>query len=174
LILAAGGGIDLLVVNPGLMIWTLITFLIVVFILSKFAWKPIIAALDARANKIHDDLEKAEKLKTEAETALANYKEQIAKAKDEANAIISAAKTEGINLKNKLNAETQAEVKAQKEQAINDIELSKTKAVQELQEYVVDLSVAIAGQILEKNMKAEEHTAYVKSEIARLKNVKVS
>lgn len=174
MILAAGSGIDLLVVNPGLMIWTLITFLIVVFILSKFAWKPIIAALDARADKVHNDLEKAEKLKNEAETALANYKEQIANAKAEADAILSGARTEGTNLKNKLSAETQAEMKALKEQALNDIELSKTKAVQELQEYVVELSVAIAGQILEKNMKAEDHTAYVKSEIARLKNVKVS
>ena len=68
--IAAEGGISLLEVNPGLAIWTTVTFLLVLFILQKFAWKPITSALDERANKIHEDLDRAERIRTDAESKL--------------------------------------------------------------------------------------------------------
>lgn len=161
---------NLLNVNPGLIVWTLVTFLIVVFILSKFAWKPIIDALDARAEKVQNDLDKAEKLRKESEELLATYNAKIDQAKEEAVAIVNEAKSDATNLRNKMMSDTQTEIKAAKDQSVRDIELSKQKAVKELQEQVVELSVAIAGQIIEKQLKAQDHADYVKSEIAKLKN----
>lgn len=166
--LAAGG---LLHVNPGLLVWTLITFLIVVAILGFFAWKPIIQALDARAEKIHGDLEKAETLRTEAEKLLASYNTKIKEAKDEALAIVNEAKTDANNLKKKMLDETQSEIKSLKDQSLKDIDLSRLKAIQDVQEKVIELSVAVAGQILEKQLKQEDHTSFVKSEIAKLNKV---
>lgn len=166
-------GMNLLNVEPGLLIWTLVTFLIVVFILRKFAWNPIIEALDQRAEKIHGDLDKAEKAKADAESLLANYKQKIDSAKDEALKIVNEANSDAVNLKNKLLQETQAEIKNLKEQAKKDIELSKLKAVQELHEHVVGLSVSIAGQILEKKLNVNEHSTFIKSEITKLGKVKV-
>jgi F-type H+-transporting ATPase subunit b len=168
--LAAGGLLD---VNPGLLIWTLITFLIVVFILKVFAWNPIIHALDERAEKIHGDIEKADKIRKDAEGLLASYNAKLTAARDEAIAIVNEANADATRLKAKTLQETQDEIKSLKEQSLKDIELAKNKAVQELQAHVVDLSVTIAGQILQTKIKSEDHAKYVQDEIAKLKNVKV-
>jgi len=166
-------GLNLLNVNPGLLVWTVLTFLIVVFILKTFAWNPILEALDSRAEKIHGDIEKAQKLKEEAETLLAEYKSKIAHAQEEAIAIVNEAKSDASNLKNKMIQEANLEIEKIKEQAAKDIELSRLKALQDIQQNVVELSVSIASKILEKQLKAEDHANFVRTEIENLKKVKV-
>jgi len=168
--LAAGGLLD---VNPGLLIWTLITFLIVVFILKTFAWNPIIHALDERAEKIHGDIEKADKIRKDAEGLLASYNEKLTAARDEAIAIVNEANADATRLKAKTLQDTQDEMKSLKEQSLRDIELAKAKAVQEIQMQIVDLSVSIAGQILQSKIKPEDHAKFVQDEITKLKSVKV-
>ncbi|MCB1158721.1 MAG: F0F1 ATP synthase subunit B [Leptospiraceae bacterium] len=170
MILAAGG---LLHVDPGLLVWTVLTFLIVVGILGLTAWKPIVKALDERAEKIHGDIDRAEKLKKEAEETLSSYQAKLEKAKEEAIAIVNEASSDASNLKKKMLDEAQVEIKSLKEQATKDIELSKMKAIEELQTKVVDLSVAIAGQILEKQLRAEDHASFVNAELKRLKDSKL-
>ena len=167
--LAAGGLLD---ANPGLLVWTIITFLVVVFILRAFAWNPILHALDERAEKIHGDIEKADKIRKEAEELLATYNAKITAARDEALAIVSEANSDAVKLKAKTVHETQDEIKAIKEQSLKDIDLAKLKAVQELQAQVVDLSVMIASQILQKKVRSEDHAEFVKEEIAKLKSMK--
>jgi F-type H+-transporting ATPase subunit b len=167
--LAAGGLLD---VNPGLLIWTIITFLIVVFILRKFAWNPIIHALDERAEKIHGDIEKAEKLRSEAEALITTYNQKLIQAKDEAIAIVNEANADATRLKNKMLQETQDEIKNLKDNSIKDIELAKAKAIAEVQTHIVEVSVNIASQILHKKISANEHAAFVQEEIAKLKTVK--
>ncbi|MBK9499715.1 MAG: F0F1 ATP synthase subunit B [Leptospiraceae bacterium] len=167
--LAAGGLLD---ANPGLLVWTIITFLVVVFILRAFAWNPILHALDERAEKIHGDIEKADKIRKEAEELLATYNAKITAARDEALAIVSEANSDAVKLKAKTVHETQDEIKAIKEQSLKDIELAKLKAVQELQAQIVDLSVMIASQILQKKVRSEDHAEFVKEEIAKLKSMK--
>ena len=167
--LAAGGLLD---VNPGLLIWTIITFLIVVFILRKFAWNPIIHALDERAEKIHGDIEKAEKLRSEAEALISNYNQKLIQAKDEAIAIVNEANADATRLKNKMLQETQDEIKNLKDNSLKDIELAKAKAIAEVQAHIVEISVNIAGQILHKKISANEHATFVQEEIAKLKTVK--
>lgn len=167
--LAAGGLLD---VNPGLLIWTIITFSIVVIILRKFAWNPIIHALDERAEKIHGDIEKAEQSRKDAEKTLAEYNQKLISAKDEAIAIVNEASADATRLKNKMLQETQDEIKTLKENSIKDIELAKAKALQEVQAHVVELSVAVASQILKKNISANDHAAFIKDEISKIKSVK--
>ena len=151
--LAAGGLLD---VNPGLLIWG-----------------PIIHALDERAEKIHGDIEKADKIRKDAEGLLASYNEKLTAARDEAIAIVNEANADATRLKAKTLQETQDEIKSLKEQSLKDIELAKVKAVQEIQTQIVDLSITIAGQILQTKLKPEEHAKYVQDEITKLKSVKV-
>jgi F-type H+-transporting ATPase subunit b len=167
--LAAGGLLD---VNPGLLIWTIITFSIVVIILRKFAWNPIINALDERAEKIHGDIEKAEQSRKESEKALAEYNQKLISAKDEAIAIVSEANADATRLKNKMLQETQEELKAIKENSLKEIELAKSKALQEVQSHIVELSIAVASQVLKKNLSANDHAAFIKDEISNIKSVK--
>lgn len=169
----AAGGLNLLEVNPGLLIWTVITFLVVVLILKTFAWNPIVHALDARSEKIHGDLDRAEKLRGESEKLLSDYNAKLASAKEEAIAIVNEAKADATNLKNKMVQEATTEIQARKDQFIKDMELSKMKAIQEIQESVVDLSVSIASKILEKQLKPEDHANFVRAEINNLKKMKV-
>ncbi|MCB1177147.1 MAG: F0F1 ATP synthase subunit B [Leptospiraceae bacterium] len=165
--------LNLLQVDPGLLIWTIITFLIVVLILKTFAWNPIIQALDARAEKIHGDIDRAEKLKAEAEATLNDYKAKVANANEEAIAIVNEAKSDATVLKNKMIQETNAEIQRIKDQSVKDIELSRLKALQDIQQNVVELSVSIASKILEKQLKAEDHANFVRAELENLKKVKV-
>jgi F-type H+-transporting ATPase subunit b len=165
--------LNLLQVDPGLLIWTIITFSIVFFILKKFAWGPIIHALDERAEKIHGDIEKAEKLRSEAETVLQEYKAKIANAHDEAIAIVNEAKSDATVLKNKMIQDTNVEIQRIKDQSLRDIELARLKALQDIQQNVLDLSISIASKILEKQLKAEDHANFVNSELENLKKVKV-
>jgi len=95
LFVLASGSFNLLEVHPGLVIWTLVTFLLVVGILKKFAWDTILHALDARAEKVEGDIKKAESTRAEAEKVLHDYKAKIQSSKDEADKIIAEAKKDG-------------------------------------------------------------------------------
>src|SRR4030043_1837074 len=83
-----GGGGSLVDINPGLIFWTVITFLLLMLILKKIAWKPILAALDQRENAIKESLEKAEKAKDEAQRILYENQANLAKAEEESKKII--------------------------------------------------------------------------------------
>jgi F-type H+-transporting ATPase subunit b len=168
----AAGGLNLLDVNPGLLVWTLITFGLVMFILAKFAWNPIIHALDERAEKIHGDIDKAEKLRTEAETMLSQYKSKLAAAQDEAILVVNEAKNDATALKNKMIADAGTEISSMKASSVKEIELARIKALHDIQQSVVEMSISIASKILEKQLKPEDHINFVRSEIANLKALK--
>ncbi len=170
-ILGAGGGLNLLGVNPGLVIWTLVTFLLVVFILKKFAWDRILQALDERTAGIESEIQKAKSLREAAEKALAEYESKIANAKDEALEIVNEAKSDATNLKNRMIEDANREIRKMKEQSVRDIELAKAKAVQELQTQIADMSVMIASEILEKGLKKEDYQAFIEKELSKLERI---
>ncbi|WCL48928.1 F0F1 ATP synthase subunit B [Leptospira sp. GIMC2001] len=169
--LGAGGGLNLLDVNPGLVIWTLVTFLIVVFILKKFAWDKILTALDERAAGIESEIEKATSLRSDAEKVLRDYQEKVNHAKDEALAIINEAKSDAVNLKNKMIEDANSDIRKLKEQSVRDIELAKAKAVQELQIQVAEMSVLIASEILEKQLKKDDYASFIDKELSKLERI---
>ncbi|EKR65978.1 ATP synthase F0, B subunit [Leptospira weilii str. 2006001853] len=168
MILLAAKGLSLLDVNPGLVVWTLITFLVVVLVLKKFAWDVILKALDERAQTVQNDIRKASELRSEAEALLKDYEARLDSAKDEANAIVAEAKSDALKLKNKLLEETNQEVKAQKDQAVKEIELAKGKALEQLQTQFVEMTITIAGKVLEKQLKAEDYKAFIEVELNKL------
>jgi len=168
LVFLASSGFNLLKVNPGLVVWTLVTFLLVVYILKKFAWDKILHALEARSEKIHADLDKAESSRKEAEALIKGYQDKLHAATEEVHKMIEEAKRDATNLRNKMLADAQADVKNLKDQASKDIDLAKTKALSEIQNQIVELSVLVAGEILEKQLKPEDHAAFIDKEIAKL------
>lgn len=169
--LGAGGGLNLLDVNPGLVIWTLVTFLIVVFVLKKFAWDKILKALDDRTAGIENEIGKATALREDAEKILKEYQEKVAGAKDETLAIIAEAKSDATNLKNKMLEDANSDIRKAKEQSVKDIELAKAKAIQELQIQIAEMSVMIASEILEKHLKKDEYQAFIDKELSKLERV---
>ena len=103
---SGGGGGSLLDVNPGLIIWTILTFLFLLIILKKVAWKPILTALDNREKEIEDSLNRAEQAKEEAQKILEENQATLSKAEEESKKIIDQSRVYGDNLKEQLMKES--------------------------------------------------------------------
>ncbi|MEK6796989.1 MAG: F0F1 ATP synthase subunit B [Spirochaetota bacterium] len=161
---------ELLRVDPGLMLWTWITFGIVLFILVKFAWKPIIGGLDARANKIRDDLALAEKAKNDALTALNDYKKKLDEGRSEARTIIEHARTEANHLREQMLSEATAQLEDHRKKALVEIDKAKEESVLAVREEIVTVSTMIAGKILEKEVSREVNRTLVDDFVKKMKN----
>ncbi len=169
--LAGEGGIDLLGVNPGLVFWTVITFTLVLIVLRVFAWKPIANALDARAQKIHDDIDRAESVRAEAEQKLDEYMGKLNASRQEGQDIIAEARKDAENLKNEIMEEARKEAEALKARGLRDVQLAMDKALEEYHKNITDLSVSIAGQILNKTLKPEDHKQLISDSIESFKSL---
>lgn len=165
----AGGSLSLLSVNPGLVIWTLVTFLIVLLVLWLFAWKPIIKALDARQEKVETDLRKSQELRERAEKLLQEYEEKIEKARQEALELLEEGRKDAEVQKEKILQAAKDEAKRILERANQEIELAKIKALDEIEDSVVNLTMEVLRRIFQDRLKNEEHRQLVVEELSRLR-----
>jgi len=165
--LAAEGGISLLDVNPGLMIWTAITFLLVFILLKVFAWKPIADALDARAEKIHSDIDRAESVRKESEEKLDEYLKKLEGLKEEGYQILNEAKKDAEYLRNEILDSANKEAAAIKERGLRDAKLAADQAVDEIHKQIANLAVLVAGQIVGKSLSAEDHKKIISDSIGK-------
>ncbi len=161
----------LLKVDPGLMLWTIITFIILVLLLWKTAWKPVIEALDSRAEKIRNDLETAEKNRLEAEKLLGEHKEMMDNARSEAARIISEGKSEADRLKDEILEKANADAQNFSEKAKREIEVAKDKALLEIKDEVVSLSTEIASKIISRNLNPDDQKDLVEKALNKMGTV---
>ena len=136
----------------GLIFWTTIVFTLLVLLLKKFAWKPILSAVDERNKSIKDSLAQAEKARSDMSELTANNEKIIAQAKVDRDIILKEArdmKNEIISeAKDKANKEAEKLVSTAKEQILNE----KMKAITELKNHVADLSIEMAEKILSSEL----------------------
>lgn len=161
-------GIALLDINPGLVIWTTVTFILVALLLYKFAWSKIIKALDERAQRIEENIRRAEELKEESEKKYLEYQEKISNARAEAQEIIQEARRDAENLKNEILQKAKNEAEEIRRRAQKEINMAKELAVQEVQKYAIELSMEIAKKIITKNLSKEEHRSLIEETILEL------
>jgi len=161
-------GIALLEINPGLVIWTTITFIIVAIILYNFAWKKIITALDQRAEYIDNNIKEAENLKKEAEAKFQEYQEKLVSLKVEAQEIIQEAKKDAERLKDEIIKKAKEEAEELRRRAQKEINLSKEAALEEIHKYAVELSMEIARKAIQKALSPEEHKRLLEETIKEL------
>ena len=147
--------------DPGLFMWTIVTFLIVLFILKWKAWGPLMSALDKREEDIKNALSAADRAKEDAEKASQDYEELIKKAHSESQQIISNSKTAAEKVKNVIESAAKEKAEEMIEKAKIQIESESQKAIQEIKSTVVDLSIEAAGKILEKNLDTEDNRKLV-------------
>jgi len=168
LYIASEGGLSLLSVNPGLAIWTTVTFLLVLFVLHRYAWKPIITALDERAAKIQSDLDRAEAVRKEAERKMEDYLEKLNALKEQGLEIVEEARKDANRIKEEMLEAAKNEAESMRQRGVRDIELAKDRALEELHKDVVTLSVSIASQIIGRSLKTEDHKRFVEETIKQL------
>jgi len=159
---------SLLVVEPGLFLWTVITFIILLLILWKTAWKPIIDALDSRAEKVRDDIERVETNRVESEKLLADHRDLLKQAKDTADKIVTDSKNIAEKLKNDIIFKATEESRELLERAKKEIEVSKDRALNEMKSEIVNISTDIAAKIIMKNLKPEDNVNLVKETLNTL------
>ena len=147
--------------DPGLFMWTIVTFLIVLFILKWKAWGPLMSALDKRAEDIKSALSAAENAKEEAEKASQDYEKLVQKAHAEAQQIIADSKIAGERVKNNIETVARENADAMIDKAKIQIDAESQKAIQEIRSSVVDFSIEAAGKILEKNLDSEDNRKLV-------------
>jgi F-type H+-transporting ATPase subunit b len=144
----------------------LISFSIVFFVLSKFAWPAISQMLDQRADSIRDSLERAENAKIEAERLLVEYKQTMAEARKEAGTILQQAKQSAESTRSEARAKAQAEYDELLVKAREAIEGEKNAAIAQLQQSVADLSVAVAGKLIGAELSNEDHLKVIEKYVA--------
>ena len=162
---------DKLLTDPdiGLMIWTWVCFAIMAGILAKFAWGPMVKAMEAREHRIKDDLAKAEGARKEAEATLARHAAALNQVKAEAQAILEEGKADAVRLKERILQEAREEAGKVAERARHEIELAKDKAVSDLQAQAASLSVAMASKILGREVKVADQDRLIQESLGEFK-----
>ena len=158
-------------INPGLIIWTIITFAVLMVILRVFAWKPLLGMLEERERTIRESLEQARKAKEEAEHLMTQHREMLGKARQEMAAIIEKAQRDAEQRRSDILARAQRDAEEKGRQFAEDLERQKRAAIRELKEESVDLVLAAASRLIDSSLDDDKHRALAKGyleEITRL------
>lgn len=146
----------------------LICFTLLVVLLAKFAWGPIISGLQAREKKIKDDLESAEAKAREATETLDQYRAQLAEAQKEAQKVVEEAKKSAEQVAAKVKADAEAEIVRMKDRATAEIESAKDQALSDIYAQTAELSTQIASRILKREINAADQAQLVSDSLAEL------
>ena len=158
----------LLSVNPGLIIWTIIIFTILLLILKKWAWKPLLASLNNREVMIRESVEKAEELKREAERMLNENKRILETAEDESRRIINEGKSYAEKVREDLMSKAQEDARRLITQAKAEIQREKAGALNELRDEVATLAIHAAGKIIDENLDEKKQQKIVERFIEKI------
>jgi F-type H+-transporting ATPase subunit b len=147
--------------DPGLFFWTIAVFLVLLFLLKKFAWGPLLAALDERQAGIRKSLDDADTAKRELAEVQARANALIGKARMEADAILSEARADGARIREELRDLAQQQAQAIIRNTQQQIQLERDRAVSELRQQAVELSVMIASKLIRRNLTREDNAALI-------------
>ena len=162
------GGSFLVSPNVGLMIWTLVVFVISMYILSKVAFPRIQAALDKRQQAIEDAIDTAERTRTEADQLLAEYRERLAEARQQADEIVARARKTAENNEAEVIADGRRKREEMMAQTRRDIEQETRRAIQEIRNEVADLTVLATEKVTRKTLTDADQKKLVEEALSEL------
>jgi F-type H+-transporting ATPase subunit b len=159
----------LLALQGGLMFWTLVIFVLVFIILSKFAFGPITKAVADREQALLDAITAAKKDRDDAAALLAEHRKKIEEARNEAQRFIAEGRAQAEKMKADMLEATHAQQAELMERARRDIDAEKTKAIDELRREAIDLALAGASKVIEKNLDDAQNRKLVESYLSSIK-----
>jgi F-type H+-transporting ATPase subunit b len=163
-----GGGGNIFAGDLGNIIWTLAVFLLVVFVLGKFAWGPILSGLKAREDFIHDALAKAKGDRDEAAAQLKLYEQKLADARAAASALVEEGRRDADALRQAYEAKAKEEAEQTLQRAKREIAIAKETAIKELYTLSGKLATDIAGKIVQRELKPEDHEKLIRETLDQL------
>jgi F-type H+-transporting ATPase subunit b len=156
--------------NVGNAIWTLAIFVIVVIVLGKFAWGPVLSLLQQREEFIHRSLSEAKRDRDEAEARLKEYAAKLQSAQREAVAIVEDARRDSERLRQELREHAKAEADTLIKNAQRQVQLETARAVQQIRKEAVDLSVMIASKLLQRNISKEDNEKLIADALTEMES----
>ena len=154
--------------DPGLYIWTIVVFLVLLALLGKFAWRPLLEALDARQESIRRSLDDGAKAKQELERLQVESQRILAEARAEAEAIVARTREDANRLRDEMRTKAQQESANIVKNAQKQIELETARAVQQIRHEAVDLSIAIASKLLQRNVSRADNERLIEDTFKQL------
>ncbi len=156
--------------DPGLFIWTILTFLVLVGLLARFAWRPLLQALERRQETIARALEDAQRARQELERLQRESAQMLAAARAESDAIVARSRSDAEALREELRQKARAEAEAIVRNAERQIQMETARAVQQIRHEAVDLSVAIASKILRRHVSKEDNEALIEETLKQVES----
>lgn len=163
-----GAAVTPFTINGGLIIWTLVVFGILMLILAKTAWPAILKQVEEREARIRQQLDDAAKANAEAQRLLAEYQGQVAKAKAEAQDLLAQGRQAGEKMREEMVAKGRVEQEELLERARREIALERDRAVADLRREAVELSIAAATKVIERNLDTEADRKLVQDYLSSL------
>jgi F-type H+-transporting ATPase subunit b len=154
--------------DPGLFIWTILTFLVLVTLLAKFAWRPLLQALDSRQELIRKSLDAAQQARQELERLQHEAAQIIRQARVEAEAVVAQSRSDAARLREELRQKAKAEADGIVRNAERQIQLETQRALQQIRHEAVDLSVLIASKILRRNLTKEDNEKLIEEALKQV------
>jgi len=154
--------------DPGLFIWTILTFLALLWALAKFAWRPLLKALEERQETIRQSLDDADKAKQELARLQQESAQIIAEARAEAQSIVAKSRSEAETVREELKQKAKVEADALVRAAQRQIQQETARAIQQIREETVELSLSIASKLINKNLTAEDNEVLIRESLSQI------
>jgi F-type H+-transporting ATPase subunit b len=164
-----GGDTNIFNADFGNFLFTLVIFGLVVYILGKTAWRPVLNVLNERERTIRESLETAQREREAAQKLLDEYRQQRDRARQEASAIVDEGRKDADAVRHRIAEETRRETAEQTQRAKREIQLAKDTALKELYDLSAELSVDMAGRVLKKQLSPEDHRRLVGESLAAIR-----
>src|SRR5512145_3074977 len=156
--------------DPGLFVWTILTFLILVALLARFAWRPLLQALERRQATIAQSLEDAQRARHEMERLQRESVQIMAQARAEAESMLARSRSDAEALREELKQKARTEAAGIVKNAERQIQLETARAIQQIRHEAVDLSVAIASKILRRQVTREDNEALIQEALKQVES----
>lgn len=155
-------------IDPGLFIWSMVTFILLIFLLYKFAFGPLMALQKQRQDEIHSSIRESERLRDEAHTLLEDYKTRLASARQESEDILERARKVGESIKGEILEEAKAQAERAIEKAHEQIERETRQALQEIKSDIAALTLAATEKVTKKTLTERDHLDLINEAIAEI------
>ena len=152
-------------VFQSLAFWSLVSFALLFFLLKKYAFPPILEALEERENKIRTEISDAEKLRQEAQELKADLEKELKNAHEKANTIVQMAGNESKKIQEKTVQETQTKIRQMQSDAEQEIQIAQNKLLNEIRGYTAALTIAATEKVLKKSLGDEDKKRLVDESI---------
>jgi F-type H+-transporting ATPase subunit b len=162
------GANALIKVTPGLMIWTIVCFLIALYVLKRFAFGPIQNAIDQRRERIRQSIEEADRARGEARNLLEEHRKLIGKAKSDAEEILADARRTADAQRERVREETEADRQRRLDETKKQIDAETQRALEQIRAEVAELTLVATAKVTGKVLDRDDHRKLIEDAIGDL------